>query len=1256
MNKVILTYKNLIMKELLSNKERLKILLIFFLSIGTMHSYAQLTANAGTNTSMCLGSPITIGGSPSASGGTPPYTYSWAPSTGLSATNIANPTANPASTTTYTLTVTDAVSATTGAAIIVNVNPLPVATSSPASQTICSYNNSGLGLSSNVGGTNFSWTVSQSGVTGASASSGAAISQSLTNTTALPGTATYTITPVANGCVGSPITAVVTVNPAPALTNSQTASICSGGTVNIPLTSNIAATYAWSASDNPNTIGESTVIQNTSSLNNTITLTAGTSSTVNYTVQGTSGAGCSGLFYPMAVTVNAVPVITATPASSTICGGTTTNITLSSSLGGTSYSWTATQSGVSGASSGGTSFISQTLNTTGAVTGTATYSATGTSAGCVSNPLSITVTVNPTPSVGVNSATICAGNSANLTCTAIPSGGTYLWSPGGSTSSSINVSPSSTTGYNCTYSKSGCQQTGFGTVTVNNPPVATFSYTGTPYCSNGANPSATFSGGGTGGTFSSTAGLVITNVSTGQIDLAASTPGTYVVTNTIPPSGGCAAVSANSTITINSPGNASFSYPSSVFCQNASNPSPTLGGGASAGTFTSSPAGMVINSSTGVINLGATTPGTYTVTNTISAAGGCPAVSATFNVTVNALPSITTTNNGPLCPGASLGLSANSIAGGTYSWTGPSGFSSTLQNPFISNVTSANAGVYTLTVTANGCTNSSTTNVIVNSLMTLTLTSANVSCNGVCDGIATVNVAGGSGPYLYQWSDPSSQTSQVATGLCPSIYNVVVTDVNGCTAYDTVTITEPTPLSINPTSTNASCFGACDGTLSAAPSGGTPTYTYLWSPGGQTTPTVSSLCAGNYTITITDANGCTAFAPITITQPAAFTVNAGMDQTVCLGDSVTLNATVTGTGVLPYSYLWSDGSAIGTTPSLTMLPLSSSTCTVTVVDANGCNSSDNTVITVLPHSNISGNVSYSSGILSSGLNTAVLYPTTSFDTLMITTVDASGNYTFTSVAQGDYLIKIFADTTSYPSLIPTYYGDAFLWDSATVITHACAATITNIMMNESASLIGPGVISGVVIEGNGFDRVPGDPIPGVDIKLGRNPGGQLVTNTQTGPSGEYTFTGIPLNVPGEYYTIYVDIPGIDRDSTHSVIITSTSTTFPGTDYVADSSDVYPVQLSVGISDVTAETAFTIYPNPSKGNIVIDYNLSNNSSVTLGIYNPLGVLVAEPINYKQAAGNHKQIISIEDYNLNAGMYFIILVKEGKSSLQRLVITK
>jgi PKD repeat protein len=723
-----------------------------------------------------------------------------------------------------------------------------------------------------------------------------------------------------------------------------------------------------------------------------------------------------------------------------------------------------------------------------------------------------------------------------------------------------------------------------------------------------------------------------------------------------------------------------------------------------------------------------TTSTTYTLT--VTDATGCIGTT-TSTVFVNSLPNPIANSNSPVCPGNTLNLNANNIAGATYNWSGPNGFSASTQNPFISNVSSANAGTYTLTVTVNGCSNTATTNVIINSIPTvnagpdqsvcfgnsvsfsgggsgavsyswsfgdgsnsavispshtyatsgiftasltgtgsngctatdmvqitvatspgLTTSHTDATCNGACDGTASVSASGGFGPYTYFWSPGGATTSSVS-GLCAGSYTVSVNNSVGCGSTAIVTISQPSALSVSTSSTNVSCNGMCNGTASVTVAGGVAPYTYSWIPGGQTTTTINSLCAGTYTVAVTDLNGCAVTGNVSVTEPTALVLSTGSNQMICAGDTTTLTGTVSG-GASPYSFSWSNG---GNSSIISVSPIITTSYTLNVIDNMGCVANPSTVtVIVSPLADITGQVSYSGGSLSSGVNTAVLYPTASFDTLMITTVDASGNYTFSSVAQGDYLVKIFADTTAYPALIPTYYGDAFLWDSATVITHACTATAANITMNESASLIGPGVISGVVVAGNGFVRVPGDPIPGVDIKLGRNPGGQLVTNTQTNTAGEYTFSGIPLSLPGEYYTIYVDIPGLDRDSTHSVVVTSASTTFSEMNYVADSTDVYPVLLSVGITNNLIETEFSVYPNPSKGNVVIDYILTNNSNISLGIYNTLGVLIAEPINNKQAAGIYKQIINIEDYKLNAGIYFIILVKDGKTSLQRLVITK
>ena len=162
-------------------------------------------------------------------------------------------------------------------------------------------------------------------------------------------------------------------------------------------------------------------------------------------------------------------------------------------------------------------------------------------------------------------------------------------------------------------------------VTSTAVPVATFSYSGTPYCKNASNPSPTFIGGGIAGIFSSSAGLVFVSTSTGQINLASSTAGTYTVTNTIAAAGGCGVVTATSSIVITTLPIATFSFAATPYCQSAANPSPTFSGGGAAGTFSSTAGLVLVSTITGQVNLSASTPGTYTVTNTIAAANGCVA-------------------------------------------------------------------------------------------------------------------------------------------------------------------------------------------------------------------------------------------------------------------------------------------------------------------------------------------------------------------------------------------------------------------------------------------------------------------------------------------------------------------------------------------------------------------------------------------------------------------------------------------------------
>lgn len=244
------------------------------------------------------------------------------------------------------------------------------------------------------------------------------------------------------------------------------------------------------------------------------------------------------------------------------------------------------------------------------------------------------------PSFNASNTTVCAGSSVNFTNTSVISSGvtSYSWSfPGGSPPASTSATPSVTYNtpgaYNATLTITN--QYGSRTETYNNYITvtaldnATFTYPNTSYCSNSANPVPTAV---IGGSYSSTTGLVFANSTTGEIDLAASTAGTYTVTHTT--NGACPNTSTKQ-ITIIAAENSTFSYPSNTICMTGGNQIPTVA--TTGGTFSSSPAGLTfVSTSTGEINVGGSSEGTYSIAYAV--AGTCPSTT-TVNVTLTSTPS-----------------------------------------------------------------------------------------------------------------------------------------------------------------------------------------------------------------------------------------------------------------------------------------------------------------------------------------------------------------------------------------------------------------------------------------------------------------------------------------------------------------------------------------------------------------------------------------------------------------------------------------
>ncbi|MBK8848073.1 MAG: T9SS type A sorting domain-containing protein [Bacteroidetes bacterium] len=234
---------------------------------------------------------------------------------------------------------------------------------------------------------------------------------------------------------------------------------------------------------------------------------------------------------------------------------------------------------------------------------------------------------------------------------------------------------------------------------------------------------------------------------------------------------------------------------------------------------------------------------------------------------------------------------------------------------------------------ANGCTSTCSIVITATSSITCTTTKTNVSCNGGNNGTATVNATGGSG-YTYLWSN--AQTNQTATGLIAGTYTVTVTASNGCSTTCTAVITQPASLTCSTSSTAAGC-SQCNGTMSVVASGGTGSKTYLWS-NSATTANVSNVCSGTYTVTVTDANGCTTSCLVVVAGTNSISCSVSKTDLSCY---FTINgtATVNPTGGSGYTYLWSNGK---TTKTIT--GLDAGTFTVTVTSSQGCTTTCSTVI------------------------------------------------------------------------------------------------------------------------------------------------------------------------------------------------------------------------------------------------------------------------------------------------------------------------
>jgi hypothetical protein len=943
---------------------------------GTTTLVVNAPVNAGSNGSVNLCSNASAINLFNSLGGVPQSGGTWTDAGGTSVSDTFDPTTQSGGVFTYTVPGTSGCpSATATVAVTVNTVTPPSVSGGGA---ICSGGNVNLSLT----GTYSAYSWSGAGGTNASAA--------YTNVST-PTTYTVTVTG-AGGCTITATTSV-TINPLPTPSVIGGNATCSGSNI-ILSTSTPYSTYIWSNS------GGSSATANYNNITSTLT----------YTVTVTDGNNCQGTG-TLNITVNALPIL----AVSTNCGG---------GLNTGSINSTATP-GVGGS-------LSYTIDGTPDTDGDATS--------LVNNSYTVVVTESPsgcstteTVSVNCNCPTITVVGAVSLCQTApastyTQSGGNIggTWSINPTTAGTINAATGSYTpnaSYNgavsIIYTVSGCN----GSLNVAITPQITPTFNNLAnVCQNAIAPTLpNTSTNGIGGTWLPAVSMptasttVINNTNCGSTgngsidlsvnpagayayfwsggqateDLSALSAGTYTVTvtNTATLCSTTATASiSNNTVTPT----ASITGVNTYCLNDVASPLTASGGGTY--TWSTGGTGTTITPSTA-------TAGSIAYTVTVTSANNCTST-ATAAVTVNALPAASI-SGGNICEGSPLNLTAS--GGSSYNWSG-NGVTTAAANPQVINGLTPSTSTYNVTVTAvNGCTSTASTNITVNANPTASISGSSTFCVG---GNSVLTASGGG---TYQWAASNggvitgSSTGSGITVNTAGTYAVTVTN-NGCIGTASIAVTQATSLSPNITGNTQICPGSTT-TLNA----GSGFSSYLWSAsaGDAVTQSVNNIGVGTYSVTVSDASGCTGSTVTNVIQlnPTATTTNTGA---VCQGGTVNLNASV-GT-----AYSWSGPAGYSSNVQNPVInipnnaPANSYTYTVTVTDNNTCTATASTTVVVnaLPTASISGSASICSGDVSS------ISFTGTPDAIATYTVNGGGNQTATLNAAGTATVSTGALTAT----------------------------------------------------------------------------------------------------------------------------------------------------------------------------------------------------------------------------------------------------
>ncbi len=803
---------------------------------------------------------------------------------------------------------------------------------------------------------------------------------------------------------------------------------------------------------------------------------------------------------------------------------------------------------------------------------------TATNTGLAAGTYTVTVTDNnscvTTRSITItqpSALTVTTGTTTNVACFGSNNGSTSVNATGGTSAYSFNWSNGRTTATNTglaagTYTvtvtdANACITT--RTITITQPSSALTTTAGSTVnvaCVGGSNGSATVtaSGGTAGYTF---------NWSNGRTTATNSGLAVGAYTVTVSDANGCsttrsfnisqpATVLSSSTVSVNN-----------ATCSTAGSIDINAAGGNGAYTYQWS-------NGANTQDINGLSAGNYTVT--ITDQGGCSLTNGPIAISSVGTPSASVTNiTAVSCNGGANGAANISVSGGngiyTYLWS---------NGRTTEDISAVVAGNYSVTVTDGlGCVATIGTVAITQpAVLSAAPTSTGVSCAGN-NGTATATVSGGTAPFTISWSNGGSGAT--INSLIPGNYSFTVTDANGCTTNGTVNVANNcSSCSINSSvnSTAARCNGTCNGFAVITPLSGTAPFTYNWSDAG-TGGVRNNLCAGTFTVTVTDINGCFSVQNLTITQPSALTAGATSNSTACQNNSGTATATANG-GTAPYSFSWSNGGN-----SSTVNGLSSGTFTVTVIDANGCEQTAQTTVNIAGGPTISGNAG---NVSCNGATNG---------TIAVTASGASAPYTFSwsNAANTQNIANLSAGT--YTVTVSAANG--------------CASTA-------SFTVGSPAALNSSVSFTNS------------------NGNNGSIDLTVSGGTAPYTYAWSngantqDLNnlTPGTYAVTITDANGCNSTETVNMILSSTD-------------------------EINFVESFNVMPNPNSGEFIIQIELSTAENLRIELVDVLGRKLRE----WNLSGQQSMQIPVDISEQAGGMYLILLRSEdGKIQSKKVTVGK